>query len=71
MIPDSKLNLHWPVIGTALTIQLVTTPTLNIADPKTVIFKVSNSLPSSGTTSPKAFSERYIAVLPLTITKSG
>ena len=62
MITDSKLSLHWPVIGSALVIHLQSTPTLNLADPSTYIFKVTNSLPSSSTTNPKTFSERFITV---------
>jgi hypothetical protein len=64
MIKDSQLNLSWPVIGAALKIGLQSTPTLNLADPSTYIFRVTNSLPSSSTTNPKAFSERYITVCP-------
>jgi len=64
MIEDSKLNLVWPVIGAALKIHLQSTPTLNLTDPSTYTFKVTNSLPTSSTTNPKAFSERYITVSP-------
>lgn len=64
MIEDSQLHLSWPVIGAAVKVQLQWTPTLNLADQNTFLFKLSNSLPSSSTTNPKAFSERYIAVPP-------
>ena len=62
MIRESQLNLSWPVIGAALKVRLESTEGLNLSDPSTFVFKVTNSLPSSSTTNPKAFSERYITV---------
>jgi len=60
MLADSTLNLSFPVIGPALKVSLFSHS--NISDPETFIFKITNSLPSSSTTNPKAFSERYITV---------
>jgi len=62
MIVDSTLNLSWPVIGAALKVHLRETPSLKLDDPSTYVFKVTNQLPSSSSTNPKAFSERYITV---------
>ena len=62
MITDSQLNLSWPVIGIALKAHLESTPTLSLNDPSTYLFKITNQLPSSSTTNPKSFSERYITV---------
>src|SRR2546423_3146823 len=62
MIKESQLNLSWPVIGAALKVRLESTEGLNLSDPSTFVFKVTNSLPSSSSTNPKAFSERYITV---------
>src|SRR5438046_977472 len=64
MISDSQLNLSWPVIGVALKIHFQSLPTVNLVDPTTYVFKVTNQLPSTSSTNPKAFSERYITVLP-------
>ena len=62
MIEDSQLHLSWPVIGAAVKIHLQWTSALNLNDQNTFLFKVSNSLPSSSSTNPKAFSERFITV---------
>ena len=62
MIVDSTLNLSWPVIGAALKVHMRETPMLKLDDPSTYVFKVTNQLPSSSSTNPKAFSERYITV---------
>lgn len=72
MLPNSTLNLSWPVIGAALKVHLLSTTDLKLNDPQTFVFRVTNQLPSSSTTNPKAFSERYITVLiPLTLLTLG
>jgi len=70
MIEDSQLHLSWPVIGAAVKMHLQWTQKTDLSDPSTFLFKVTNSLPSSSASNPKAFSERYITVFPTALPPS-